>query len=239
MTRLAALMYHRVQAPPPSTPHPGNFVSPERFAAQIDALLDWGFEHVTFDDWMARRADVRRLPRLPFTVTFDDGYDCFDRVAWPLLRPRGIRPTVFLVAGELGGTNRWDRDDPPATLLGRDRVRALRDEGVLFGSHSQTHVPLARVPLDRAREELVESKTTLEALLEAPVEWLSYPFSNQNADVRRLAREAGYRVAVRGGGKLNSPSTHLLGLFRVLMNESVTTDRLRAMVHPRRWQFWK
>src|SRR4051812_40916121 len=111
MTRLTILMYHRVDAIPSSTRHPKNFVTPERFARQIEALLAWGYQPVTFRQWMDYRSRKVRLPLRPFIVTFDDGYADFARNAWPTLKRLGVGATVFLVASRLGRTNEWDADE--------------------------------------------------------------------------------------------------------------------------------
>ena len=73
MSRLTILMYHRVAPMPPDTRHPKNFVSPARFAEQIEALIGWGYEPITFGQWMSFRDRAIRIPARPFIVTFDDG----------------------------------------------------------------------------------------------------------------------------------------------------------------------
>src|SRR5947208_3538006 len=77
MSRLTILMYHRVDEIPRETRHPKNFVTPGRFAEQIEALLHWGYEPVTFAHWLDYRHKKGRMPRKPFIVTFDDGYADF------------------------------------------------------------------------------------------------------------------------------------------------------------------
>jgi peptidoglycan/xylan/chitin deacetylase (PgdA/CDA1 family) len=235
MTQLAALMYHRIDRAPPGVAHAGNYTSPSLFVAQLDAVLGAGYQPITLGDWWAFRETGAAVPERSFIVTFDDGYSCFVDNAWPTLRERGITPIIFLVASEIGGTNRWDPDDPPAQLLDADRIRALRAEGVEFGSHGDTHVPLARVPLDAARTELARSKEKLATVVGAPIHYLGYPYSNQSRAVRGLARDAGYRLALRGGGGLNTPRTNPHGLRRMLMSAAMTPDRLTHELERRIW----
>ena len=225
--KLTILMYHKVDELRPGVRFPGNYVSPRAFAAQMDALLMWGYRTVTFEQWLDYRGGrLATLPRRPLIVTFDDGYTCFDRNAWPILRDRGMRATVFLVAGQVGGTNAWDRDERPESLLGSIRIRALQDEGVSFGSHSVTHPPLARIAPDRAREELTTSRAMLSDVLGRRVDVFAYPFSNQNARVRELAREAGYACAVRGKGRMNWRRTDPFGLRRIKVEPTMSVKQL-------------
>src|SRR3954471_5183417 len=116
MSRLTILMYHRVDEIPAETRHPTNFVTPARFGEQIEAMLSWGYEPVTFADWLEYHDKRKKLPRVPFIVTFDDGYADFATNAWPTLKRLGVSATVFLVAAKIGKTNDWDAHEPQTRL---------------------------------------------------------------------------------------------------------------------------
>ena len=235
VSKLTILMYHKVDEIPTSTAYPSNYVTPHRFVEQIDALIAWGYSPITFDDWMGYRIGKTQLPPLPLIVTFDDGYLCFERNAWPVLHARGIQPWVFLVAGELGGTNRWDADAPAQPLLDAPSIRALHREGVQFGAHGVRHVPLARVPAAVAKQELADSRSILGDVLGEPVTAFAYPYSNQSRAVRQMARETGYTVAVRGKGRMNGRRTDPYGMRRILMHDQMTVGRLRWTLARLRW----
>ena len=235
VTRLTILMYHRVDALPNDNPHPKNFVTPFRFREQIEGMLSLGYTPVTFEEWMHYRVHRGKLPHLPFIVTFDDGYADFDRNAWPILRTLRVPATVFLVASKIGGTNDWEREGPRTALLDAVRIRALEAEGVTFGGHGYAHVPLAHVSPNEARIEIEHCRAALVALLSKPPEVFAYPYSNQNATVRRLTREAGFLCAVRGKGRLNARWIDPFGLRRILMHEGVTVRVLRRMLMRLRW----
>lgn len=235
MTRLTILMYHRVAETPASPRHSKNFVTPSRLREQIEGLLSWGYVPVSFAQWMDYRAHRAKLPRLPFIVTFDDGYADFDRNAWPVLRALKVPATVFLVASKIGGTNDWDRDEPRADLLDAVRIRALEADGVEFGGHGYTHVPLTHVSPNEARIEIEHCRAALVSLLAKPPEVFAYPYSNQNARVRQLVHEAGFHCAVRGKGRLNARWIDPFGLRRILMHEGMTPYTLKRMLMRLRW----
>jgi peptidoglycan/xylan/chitin deacetylase (PgdA/CDA1 family) len=233
--KLTILMYHKVDEPSAGVRFPGNYVAPDQFQQQMEALLRWGYRSIGFEQWLDYRAGgATSLPDKPLIVTFDDGYTCFGRNAWPVLRSLGIGATVFLVAGQIGGTNAWDRDELQEPLLDAARIRALQAEGVSFGSHSYTHPPLAKISPDRAVEELTRSREALGELLERDVNVFAYPFSNQNSVVRDLARQAGYRCAVRGKGRMNWRGTDPFGLRRIKVEHEMTVEALqRRLVRER------
>ena len=237
--KLTILMYHKIDELPNGVRHPGNYVRPAEFERQMDALLAWGYRTIRFEQWIADRdsPSATTLPEKPLIVTFDDGYTCFDAHAWPALRARGMDATVFLVSGQIGGTNAWESDEIELPLLDATRILALQSEGVHFASHSVTHRALVHIPADEAREELARSRTQLSELLGRDVDVFAYPFSNQNGDVRQLAREAGYRCAVRGKGRMNSPTTDLFGLRRIKVEPTTTVESLERTLarERRRW----
>ncbi len=234
--KLTILMYHKVdELPVPQVRTPGNFVEPRLFAEQLDALAEWGYRTIDFGDWLAYRDGGRAIPKRPLILTFDDGYTCFDTRAWPALRARDMGAWVFLVAGQIGGTNAWDRDEQPFPLLGPERIHALQHEGVRFGSHGDLHVPLARVPREQAAADLRRSREALGDLLGHAVDVVAYPFSNQNGVVRHLAHDAGYRCAVRGSGRMNRRTTDAFGLRRIKMDSTMTVERLRRTLFMERY----
>jgi peptidoglycan/xylan/chitin deacetylase (PgdA/CDA1 family) len=225
--KLTILMYHKIDERPAGVRNPGNFVSPRRFEEQMDALLSWGYRTIGFDQWLDYRNGVAvALPERPLIVTFDDGYTCFDSTAWPVLRARSMGATVFLVASQIGGANAWDEGEVRLPLMNAERIRALQSEGVQFGSHSVSHRPLARISTDDAFRELSESRWTLGELLGREVSVFAYPFSNQSSLIRELAKQAGYRCAVRGKGRMNPLTRDPFGLCRIKVEPDMTVSGL-------------
>lgn len=236
--KLTILMYHKVAEPVDGARHLGNYVAPSQFEQQLDALLDWGYQTISFDHWLAYRQGNFAPPRRPLIVTFDDGYQCFATTAWPALRTRGMHATMFLVSSQIGGTNVWDVDEVQEQLLDASQILALQAEGVEFGSHSHTHVSLAKVSPAEALDELTVSRAALEQLLGRPVTALSYPFSNQSREVRGLARRAGYRVCVRGKGRMNHRSTDVHALRRIKFDHHMSIDDVKRELFRARWLRW-
>jgi len=226
-TSLAILMYHKVDRIPPGARHRGNYVLPEAFETHLSNLKRWGYESVTFEQWIAYREGSGVLPERPLIITFDDGYRSMYEIAWPALNQWGFRATVFLVSDLIGKTNAWDADERQEPLLNVKEIREMQASGITFGSHTQTHPALTKIPLERAAGELAGSRSTLESLLGIPVTTLCYPYAKQNAAVRQLARQAGYKAAVIGKGGTNRVRTDTHALRRIKLDTGTTIGRLR------------
>jgi peptidoglycan/xylan/chitin deacetylase (PgdA/CDA1 family) len=173
-------------------------VSPEKFAAELDALARSGFRTVSFHDWL----DGKPLPPRPVILTFDDGYEDAWSVAMPALRARGMTATFFVVPAWIGADagHRVVRTEGGLTFrhLVWPEVAAMSAAGMEIGSHGEHHLRLPDLPDDKVREEALQSRLEIEAHLRRPIEVFAYPYSSSRARLRAALRDAGYRAAVSG-----------------------------------------
>jgi peptidoglycan/xylan/chitin deacetylase (PgdA/CDA1 family) len=86
--------------------------------------------------------------------------------------------------------------------------------GIDFGSHSSTHPVLPALPAEQAREEVVQSKKSLEARLGKPVRSFAYPFGERNAAIDQTVGEAGFWGACSVDPGLNTLGTPIYALHR-------------------------
>ncbi len=105
------------------------------------------------------------------------------------LTPEETDTVVEQVGSALGAGEADPQRYRPMTW---DQVRSLLALGMEIGSHTLSHVPLARVKPERAHRELVESKKRLRAELDAPVALFAYPAGDHSDDAIELVEEAGY-----------------------------------------------
>jgi peptidoglycan/xylan/chitin deacetylase (PgdA/CDA1 family) len=96
---LLILIYHRVlEAPDPLR---RRTVDAAEFASQMD-LLAQCFNVLPLPEALAR-LHSRSLPPRAVSVTFDDGYADNLLVALPIMRARGVQPTIFVATSYLDG----------------------------------------------------------------------------------------------------------------------------------------
>lgn len=95
------LCYHRVTPRARRVLDPTINVTLERFEEQMRGLLKRDFEPWPLRAVVERRRRGEPVPRKVFVVTFDDGYECVYRHAWPVLRELRIPATIFLATAYL------------------------------------------------------------------------------------------------------------------------------------------
>jgi peptidoglycan/xylan/chitin deacetylase (PgdA/CDA1 family) len=195
MAYLPILTYHRLLAGDPT-----RSADPKRIAvsaAQFESHLKWlrrlGYQSVSLQDYVADLRAGKPPARKTIGLTFDDGYEDVFTLGLPLLKKYGFTALTFSVPGEMGGCNRWD--DSRSPLMSREQFRAWHSAGMEVGAHTSSHVHLPAVDPARARQEIVESKRTLEDVLQRSVPLFAYPYGEYSATVKTLVQEAGFAAA--------------------------------------------
>jgi peptidoglycan/xylan/chitin deacetylase (PgdA/CDA1 family) len=162
---------------------------------------------------------VRGAPRQGnwAAITFDDGYASVHEYALPALREAAATATVFVVAGSVDGWNEWDQaeGDVPEPILSQAQIAELRAAGVEIGSHGMTHAHLTRLPDARAWTEIADSKSSLEDMMQAPVDFFAYPYGEGDDRIRDMVARAGYRAACSTVGRACMPGDDPFSLPRV------------------------
>jgi peptidoglycan/xylan/chitin deacetylase (PgdA/CDA1 family) len=114
--------------------------------------------------------------------------------------------------------------EPGAEMMSWDQVREMHAQGYAFGGHTRRHVLLDREEPERAREEICGSYDELRAQLETEAPGFAYPNGAQNARIRDLVRDAGFRYACGMTEVLCGRDADLYDLPRRDVNMAKSTD---------------
>ena len=174
--------------------------TPERFEAQLSALVRRGYRGVTFQE-AVRGAEFERA----VAITFDDAYRSVLELARPILDRVGMPATVFVPTALTGteepmswdGIDGWLATEHAAELLPMswEEIRQLASAGWEIGSHTRTHPRLTLVDDGKLAAELAGSREDCERELGLPCHSLAYPYGDHDQRVVEAARTAGYRAA--------------------------------------------
>jgi peptidoglycan/xylan/chitin deacetylase (PgdA/CDA1 family) len=168
-------------------------VKPETIGRHLDWCADAGYQAAPLAEALSRSAENL------LAVTFDDGFESFER-AWPAVRVRGIRPTVFVCPGRVGGENDWASPGRVRErLLDVPAIRRLAREGVSFGSHGWDHRPFLQLGVQEMEEDLARCQEWFLATIDSRPEVFAWPFGEfDDAAIRAVARYHEYALAAVG-----------------------------------------
>jgi peptidoglycan/xylan/chitin deacetylase (PgdA/CDA1 family) len=182
--RIPILMYHGISKQLDSHLHPyfRTVTSPDCFEQQMRFLSENGFQVLTLSEAVhflqdqsshhSDKVSVAVDKQRPIVViTFDDGLRDFYSDAFPILEKFGFKATVFLTSGLIGKTFPTGSE-----CLRETEIKELASKGIEFGSHTESHPQLTKLPQDKILHELSASKATIEAIIKSPVTLFSYPY---------------------------------------------------------------
>jgi peptidoglycan/xylan/chitin deacetylase (PgdA/CDA1 family) len=212
------LMYHVIAKPPPGTPYPELWVSPDAFARQVGALAHAGYHATTLGTvWHAWHGHGA-MPRHPIVVSFDDGYQSqstrarrtLDKLGWP-----GVLNLAVKNVGIAGG-------------LTRNEVRTMMRDGWEIDAHTISHVDLTTLDGQRLTHEVAGSRAWLHRVFGVPVDFFCYPSGRYNATVEAAVRAAGYGGATTTNAGIAHRTQDPYALPRVRVTPSMTAADLLA-----------
>ena len=160
-------------------------------------------------EWLAAKTDAVPLEGIlgndgkkstRVTITFDDGYDCIVRNAFPVMKRLGMVGTVYLNTGWIGDGLIRESSPPHGHYDGEHfmswaGVRRLAEAGWTIGSHGVDHVDLTVVDDNRMRHELSASKREIEHRLGMSCDHFAFTWGRFTGREKLAVQEAGYRTA--------------------------------------------
>jgi peptidoglycan/xylan/chitin deacetylase (PgdA/CDA1 family) len=170
-------------------------VRPDAFRAQLELLVDAGFEFVTVAEF-ANRYDGEEPPAGLAALSFDDGMDDNHAVVLPLLAELRLPATVYVVTGLVGKPNPWMAAGSGARMMNEDELHEVAATGIEIGAHTITHPDLSQLDYDACLDEVEGSRSELERLLGVSVRTFAYPYCRYGPAARAAVERAGFKAAV-------------------------------------------
>jgi peptidoglycan/xylan/chitin deacetylase (PgdA/CDA1 family) len=197
------LFYHRVGTEE-DCKLPITCISIDNFELQLDYLVEQGYYFATLDEVVKYVKAEITLPEKTIAITFDDGFQDNNRYAFPVLKKRGIKATIFINTGFIGKRLSVDeafgalaplRKDVFHQFLSWDEIIEMSNNGIDFEPHTHTHVDLTAIKESEIEREIKLSKDIIEERLNKMVKHFSYPYGEYNEKVCDVVRKMGFESA--------------------------------------------
>jgi peptidoglycan/xylan/chitin deacetylase (PgdA/CDA1 family) len=114
-------------------------------------------------------------------------------------------------------------------MLNRTQLTEAASAGVEIAAHTRSHPQLDQLPEHLVREEPRVSKRWLEDEIGLAVPGLAYPSGYSSAQVRRVARETGYRYAHAVENRTASSAEDPFAVPRLTVRRATTLPEFRRL----------
>ncbi len=185
------------------------------FRRQIDSIRQ-ASTAVTLADGLRRLAAHDTRDQAYTAVTFDDAYQNFAEVVWPVLSELRVPATMYVPTGFVDGSHRGPLSGAEALpALGWRQLDQMCATGLLeLGAHTTSHPrDLRSLQGDRLDFELRNSRDRIEQEMSRPAPSFCYPRGLWDARIESAVRRH-FDSAVVGGGRRVAPDADLFRLSR-------------------------
>jgi len=198
--------------------------TPEMFARHVDVLsgyVERGWTPLLATDLSDVLRGTQAMPRHPFAVTFDDGYDD-NAAAIAALAAVGIPSTIYVTASYVGQPG----------FLDAAQLRVLAADGMVdVGAHSVRHRRLDELSRSGIVGELRGSRAYLGEVTGTNITSVAYPHGNHDARVLAEVHNAGYTSGAAVKNALSRPGDDPLAVARWTVFAHHTADDITSVMN--------
>jgi peptidoglycan/xylan/chitin deacetylase (PgdA/CDA1 family) len=186
-------------------------VTERAFAAQMAWVAD-RYRVVDLETALARRGDpdAHRM----VVLTFDDGYDDFHRLGYPVLLRRSLPFTLYLTTHPVESGEALTPGGQ-AEPLRWGQVEDMAGSGLMtLGAHTHRHPDLRTIGTDRVEDELGTSDDLIERRTGTAPAHFTYPWGFWSPQAHEVVSRR-YQSATVGSGAPVTGGTDLLKVNRI------------------------
>ncbi|MGG1637276.1 polysaccharide deacetylase family protein [Paenibacillus sp. NRS-1760] len=224
--QVAVLMYHDIAIKPQSD----GIIAVERFKKQMQLVKQNGFQVITIEQYINFMQGKGHVPDNALLITFDDGYESFYKLAYPILKEYGYPAVNFVIVSTID-----DRTKPGTPKLTWDQMREMQQAGMSFMSHTfdmhrygavNEHGNEAPVMsklnydkqkkkmetkaeyVERLKKDLLRAEDRLKSELGNKVSTLAFPYGAYSEAVLELTKAVGIPITFTTKEGINSKFHH-------------------------------
>lgn len=192
------------------------FVSPSDMEAQIQYLVENGYDTITFEDW-SHLEDFDK----PVMLTYDDGYmDNYEEL-FPILQKYNAKATIFAI------TTSVDRDERTMTS---QQAREMTESGLVsIQSHTYNHPHLSECDAGELHKQMLWSKLHVARMTGYEPFVICYPYGDSDPEARDVASQY-YNFGLNMTGGLYTTSSDVFQIPRYYVARDTGLSAFMDMV---------
>ncbi len=171
-----------------------SIVAEKAFKRQMNFLKEHGYRVISLDQLLNFLEFKQQIPEKSVVLTFDDGWQSFYDIAFPILKDYGFPATLFVRTDFIG----------EKAAMSWNQLNELAKSGVdiqcKISTHRSRHVlkdsQAVRTYFSDVQEELSQSKRIIKKKMNKECRYLALPSAKPNSLVIGLLKKEGYCAAV-------------------------------------------
>lgn len=214
--KVAVLMYHSIR----TDYKYDNCINVDVFRQQLKMLINSKFNIISLNTFLDFMEGKTTVPENAVLLTFDDGYEDFYKLAYPVLEEFNLPATMFVITSKIGDKSGWN------PKIDETQMKDMNANNISFQSHSHdghyyvkglfgkedaflvTRIFNNNYKLEDAKEyhdrvynDLLKSKQVLDALLAQDTRVMAAPYGKVNKTVEQVANLVGldYNFTIKPG----------------------------------------
>jgi len=206
--KIPILMYHYVEnvKDKKDTIRIGLNTPPKVFEEQLETIIENEYTPVTQTEIVDFLRNKTKMPEKPIAITFDDGYEDFYTVAFPILKKYQVKATIYVIVDFLDYPN----------YMTREQLDEIANSNLVeIGSHTSNHIYLKTANIKITEKEIGGSKKILESYIQKEVKSFAYPYGAFNEEAKKIVEESGYQSAVSVIPGTNQSLSNAYFLYRL------------------------
>lgn len=206
--RVPILMYHYVEyvQDKKDTIRQSLNINPDIFEQQVKTLLDAGYTFMTAKELGNVLDGKMELPDNPILLTFDDGHWDLDTSVLPILKKYKVKATAYIISGFIGNSD----------FLTQNQLQdVINSKLVEIGAHTIHHVSLKGKLFPIVKNEVEQSKETLEKNYHVKIVSFAYPNGSFDQQAADIVKKAGFTTSASTIPGINQNLENRFFLYRL------------------------
>lgn len=191
------------------------FVKVDEFEKQMQYLSENGYTPL----FVSEIASADKYDK-PVILTFDDGYKDVYTNAFPILQKYNIKANIYMISGWINGD----------VYMTTDMMKEMANSPLIeIGSHTVNHKALASLSDEEIDNELKNSKSDLEVILNKNIDVIAYPTGSYDSRVLNIAKKYYKYGLSTNKGKENPQKLNTYNLKRIYVYRSYSIEQFKNL----------
>lgn len=230
---IPVLLYHHFMESDVPKERYSTTITAAQFEEQIKTLTEKGYNSISLSQLEAYLKNNKPLPKNPYMITLDDGYDSNYYYVYPVLKKYNTKAVIFITEGRITEepSKRWNQNT--LVWMTWKQLKEMEDSGLVeVQSHGYIHKPISEITFDQFKESVLKGQEILEANLgERKTKAFAYPYGQKTKEAKNFLEKYGYTMQFTTITGVITKKTNMNNLPRITIGYGKTGNDVIKLIN--------